>query len=317
MGSFLIALFLFIGLLLILRFILLRGEERSETEAELKIKDILSRNELQAPKGSEEEKEEKKESLPIINRLAWSLKNSASFQNEEGKSFLSRLDMNLVRAGLREKYTPEQALSLAIVIWVLGFVVAVSSITVVGLPRLFGAVFLILFFIYPFNKLQSTIRERNYKIAAEIPFFIQQLYMAISSGNTNIDGAIKRVSLNSERDGFDSILAKEFNQAQIEYSLGAKTTEEALRDIGYRTGVTSVENLCEALIQGLKTGTPIQETLSEYSAQAQEMWRQDMRNFKNKKEPLVTIGVVIAMFGAFIIMIAPILIGLLDTLTGF
>jgi hypothetical protein len=47
------------------------------------------------------------------------------------------------------------------------------------------------------------------------------------------------------------------------------------------------------------------------------MWRQDIRNFKNRKEPLVTIGVVIAMFGAFIIMISPILIGLLETLSGF
>jgi pilus assembly protein TadC len=317
MGSLFIALILFIGLLLILRFILIKGDERSETEAELKIKDILSKNQLQAPEDSPEKKEEKKESMPIIDRLAWSLKNSASFQNEEGKSFLSRLDISLVRAGLREKYTPEQALSLALIIWSLGFILAISSITIIGLPRLFGVVFLVLFFIYPFNKLKSTIKDRQDQIAAEIPFFIQQLYMAISSGNTNIDGAIKRVALNSEKDGFDSILAKEFNQAQIEYSLGAKTTEEALRDIGYRTGVTSVENLCEALIQGLRTGTPIQETLKEYSAQAQEMWRQDIRNFKNRKEPLVTIGVVIAMFGAFIIMISPILIGLLETLSGF
>lgn len=316
MGSLLIAILLFAGLLLILRFILIKGDERSETEAELKIKDILSKNKLEAPKDSQE-KEEKEDSMPIVDRLAWSLKNSSSFQNEEGKSFLSRLDINLVRAGLREKYSPEQALSLAIIIWVLGFVLAVSSITVLGMPRLFGAVFLVVFLIYPFNKLQSTIKDRQDKIAAEIPFFIQQLYMAISSGNTNIDGAIKRVALNSDKDGFDSILAKEFNQAQIEYSLGAKTTEEALRDIGYRTGVTSVENLCEALIQGLRTGTPIQDTLKEYSAQAQEMWRQDIRNFKNRKEPLVTIGVVIAMFGAFVIMISPILIGLLETLSGF
>lgn len=313
MSALLATLLLFIGLLIIIRFFFFRGAESSQSEAEAKIKEMIEKSNID--QDVEVKKEEKEKGSPIVDRLAWSLKNSSSFQNEEGKSLMSKLDIALVRAGMRNKYSPEQALATAILIWLAGFGIAVFAI-LAGLPKLLAAGILIAMVIYPPYKLKESIGNRQDKIASEIPFFIQQLYMAISSGNTNIDGAIKKVAENNERDNFDSILSREFNQAQIEYSLGAKTTEQALRDIGYRTGVISVENLCEALIQGLRTGVPIQETLREYSGQAQEMWRQDIRNFKNKKEPLVTVGVVISMFGAFIIMISPILIGLFQTLGG-
>ena len=55
-------------------------------------------------------------------------------------------------------------------------------------------------------------------------------------------------------------------------------------------------------------------TLREYSNQAQEMWQQDMRAYKNKKEPMVTVGLVITMFGAFIIYATPMMIGLLKSI---
>lgn len=316
MDPILATILLFIGLILIMRFVFFRTSESAETEAQSRIRDVIQKAQLdEAPEiTSDEEKAERQ--LPFADSLARTLSTSSTIQGEEGKDFMSRLNRNLVRAGMASKYTAEQALASAIMLWLTGFVLAVLILLSGALPKLFAILVFFIMVYYPFSKLRSAIQNRQDTIAAEIPFFIQQLYMAISSGNTNIDGAIERVARNNEKDSFNSIVAEEFGQAHIEYRLNLKSMEDAIRDVGYRTGVISVENLCEAIVQGLRTGTPMQEVLLAYSAQAQEMWKQDIRSFKNRKEPLITIGVVTTMFGAFIIMVTPMLVGLTDSLTN-
>lgn len=301
-----------------MRYIFFRSAEVADTEAQKRIREVIQQNQLDdAPELQEEDKEKDNKQLPFVDRLAWSLSHSSTLQDEDGKNFMSRLELQLIRAGIRNKYSPEQALATAVLIWFVGFVIATVVFYSNILPSFFAIIILAVTVYYPFAKLKDLIIQRQSKIASEVPLFIQQIYMALSSGNTNIDGAIERIAADNEKDNYESLLAKEFSQAQIEYSLGAKETETAIRDIGYRTGIISVENLCEALIQGIRTGTPLTEVLLSYSSQAQEMWKQDIREFKNRKEPMYTIGVVTTMFGAFTIMIAPFFIGLTNSFTSF
>lgn len=313
-------------LCLVLAFVILfrrfwMGErKRSLNQAEKRLRGLL-RKEDQADAELLEEQAKSSDDLqkssPIVSRLARLIDDSELMRDEEAQTFLENLDKMLVRGGLRDRFSPTQALAYAMAIWALGVLVPLIiafSISDLKIPLIALAVFSAL---YPPLKLREAISNRQDAIKAEVPFFIQQLYMTLSSGMTTIDEAIVRVGKTAEEDPYDSILAAEFGQAQIEYRLGAKTFDQSIRDIGKRTGVISVENLCEAMIQGHRTGTEMDKVLLDYSSQAQELWRQDMRAYKNKKEPLVTIGLVVTMFGAFILWATPLFIQLIESLNSF
>lgn len=308
-----ISLLLMTALFIAARSYLARGFEQAETEAERRMRELLSEEELgEAP----ERRPEARRKPGMSERLAAWIAARPILQQEEGRSFMERLEGWLFQAGLRSRYTPEQALAHAISVWTIGVGGLIFLRIGIGLP---SAIFLpaaLFFAAYPPLKLRAEIHERQDKIRAEIPFFIQQLYMALSSGMSTIDEAIRRVARTAEEDPYESILAREFAQAQMEYRVGGKSVEEALRGISHRTGVTSVENLVEALIQGLRSGTEMRQVLLEYSDQAREMWRQDMRIYQNRKQPLVTLGLVITMFGGVIIWAVPLLIQMMQTLSG-
>lgn len=305
-----------LGVLFFGRYFLVRKDQEAETEATRRAHDLLASGSLgSAPTSAPDEEATKRSG--IVDRLADRLASSTLLQDrDDGKNFMERLDLALIQAGLRSRYTPEKALALALTIWAVGVVMPLLFILVAELPKALVLPAVVFFALYPPLKLKQLITSRKEAIEAEVPFFINDLYMAISTGALTIDQAIVRVARTSEEDPHDSILAREFAQAHVEYTMGGKTQVEALRDVGRRTGVVSVQNLCEALVQGIRTGTEMPKILREYSNQAQEMWHQAMRTFKNRKEPLVTLGLVITMFGAFIIFATPMVIGLMKSIGG-
>jgi Flp pilus assembly protein TadB len=312
----LMTLLLMVALYIGARSFLTRGRIEAESEAEERMRQILAAERLgEIPEASRQELASRRRTT-ITDRVARWIGSSSLFQEDEGRTFLERLDEWLLQAGIRNRYTPEQALAFAMTIWALGVGLPILLKLLVGLPAFVFLPAVVFFALYPPLKLRSLITERQDAIRAEIPFFIGQLYMALSSGMATIDEAIVRVARTAEEDPYESILSREFAQAQVEYRLGGRDMETALRGISARTGVSSVENLVEALVQGLRTGTEMQRVLLEYSDTAREMWRQDMRVYKNRKQPMVTMGLVITMFGAFIIFAVPLMIQVFQTLGG-
>ena len=291
-----------------------RGQTKARTEADERMAKLLASDPLGA--GPSQAQEKKSSRVSLTDRLAGRISRSDTFAEEEGRHFMAKLDNWLVLAGLRQRYTPEQALAQAMAIWTLGIGVPTILKMLGAMPTVLYVLVIIIFALYPIIKLRSLITARQDSIRAENIFFIQSLYMALSSGMSTIDDAIMRVARTAEEDPYDSILAREFAQAQLETRIGGKTMEQALRDVGKRTGVVSVKNLVEVLIAGIRTGAQLDRTLLEYSDQAREMWRQDMRIYKNKKQPRITIGVVITMFGATVILLTPLLIQTFRSLSG-
>lgn len=306
------------GLLLLLRDRWLSGARRAQTEAQKRFEHMLEQNIDETPLGSEENQtaEELQTQSPTVRRIAEALDKSSIFDDEEGRDLLRTLERWLVQAGLSQRFSPTQAIAYMLSIWAFGIIILVLIDVIIGLPVALFAILIFVVILYPPLFLRSSIRARQDAVAAEVPFFIQQIYMTLSTGSATIDDAIVRVASSAEEDPYSSLLAQEFGQAQVEYRLGSKTFEDAIREIGQRTGVVSVENLCEAMVQGYRTGAAMDKVLLDYSSQAQEMWRQDIRAYKNRKEPIVTIGMVISMFGAFIIWGTPLLIEFLDSFSG-
>lgn len=297
----------------LLLWVVLNRSEGAHSREEDHFQKILDQNEL----GSAPQVSKKSAQRDSLNeKLSEGLKDSSVLNQKDGQQFMERLDYWLLMGGIRDRYTPESALARAITIWV-GGVFAGIVLYLIGLPSLLAAAVILYAIAYPPLKLRSLINQRQDAIKAEVPFFIGEVYMAISSGMTTIDDAINRVAKTSKEDQVgDSILSQEFALATAEYRVGGLSQELALRRVGYRTGVIAVQNLVEALIQGLRTGTAMQEVLIEYMTTAQEIWRQDMRSYQKRKMPLVTVGLIITMFGALIIWATPLLIGFSRVLGG-
>ena len=322
MSPLLATLLLMMGVGLLTRHVVRSATRRSESEAETRVRNLISA-ELQGSRihgGAPPEKRRLfgrrrvRNGSPTVDRLAARLERSGWFGSGEGKTFIERLDEELVVAGIRYKLTPYQALAIALLIWGAGVVLPTLMVLTVGLPVFIYVAVVVVFAIYPPLKLRSLRVARQDSLKMELPVFIQQLQMLLSSGMTTLDDAIGRVVRNAALDPYDSALAREFGQAQTEYRLGGVDRETALHAISRRTRVVAVQNLVEAIVQGLRSGNDMAVVLEEYGKQAREMWRQDMRAFTARKEPLITLGIVITMFGGFILMAVPLLINLVRTL---
>lgn len=314
--EFLAAILFVAALGLLARTFIVRSRERSETETDRMMKRLLDESMDEEPTAPPEDEEKKEKRPPLSARIEDRLHRSEALQRDDGKAFMDHIRERLILSG-QEDVTPERWLARAITVWVLGIGLPFLTWLLIGLTPLVVIPIMIFFAVYPIMELKNKVETRQDDIRREVPFFIQQLYMTMSSGMTVLDDAILRVAKTSEEDPYDNILAREFARAQTEYRLGGVDREEALRGISRRTGVASVENLVEAIIQGLRTGADMNYVLAEYARQGRRMWVQDMRAFKAKKEPLVTIGVVITMFGALILFAGALVMKIFSVLGGF
>lgn len=321
MSPLLATFLLILGFSLFAHYLITQALRHSETEAERRVRKLI-REELEGtqfelPQEQEEKpKKKRREGAASVNALASRLERWQLLHQGEGKTFLEWLDEQLIVAGIRDKMTPYQALAAALLVWAAG-VIFPTFLAIAGvLPKVLYAIVVILFALYPPLKLRQLKAARQDQLKMELPVFIQQLRMMLSTGMTTIDDAIARVVRNTKLDPYDSELAREFEQAQIEYRLGGVPREDALLRIGERTQVPSVRSLVDVIITGIRTGAPMENVLAEYGHQAQETWRQDSRAYMARKEPLITIGVVITMFGGFILFAAPLVLNLIQTLSS-
>jgi Flp pilus assembly protein TadB len=323
MNPALSALLLIIGFGLLANWLIRGAQERAESDSERRLRALI-REEMEGTQFSmpdEDAKLSRRErrrakGSPALDRLTRLLEGNRLLAEGEGKTFIEWLDGELVVAGLRQKMSPYRALAVTLLIWFTGVVLPTFMVLAAGLPKWLYAFMVLFFLLYPQLKLRQLKTERQDTLRMELPSFIQQLRMMLSTRMTNIDDAIARVVRNAQLDPYDSELAREFGQAQLEYRLGGVDREEALRAIGDRTRVAAVQNLVDVIVQGMRTGTEMSSVLAEYGKLAQENWRQDMRTYMARKEPLVTVGVIITMFGGFVLFAAPLILNLAHSLNS-
>lgn len=308
-----------LGFALVLARFMKKDTQHAEAETQDRYIDLIRRDIEADGSMSPEDKEKGKKKAkrsPTVDAVSAKFATYKFLREGEGRTMMEKLNEQLIVAGIRDKYTPFDALAIATIIWTIGILGPTIVMFTVGLSKLIYVVMVGVFAYYPFGKMKSLTMNRKDSLKMELPVFIQQLSMALSSGMTTLDDAIKRVVANAEIDPYDSALAREFGRAHTEYTLARIDRDVALRGISKRTQVVAVENLVEAIIQGLRTGTDMSIVLDEYAEQAREMWRQDVRTFKAKKEPLVTMGMVVTMFGGFILLATPMMINLGRTISG-
>jgi tight adherence protein C len=198
---------------------------------------------------------------PLVNRIS---RAAAAPLMPKQREEQSRLRKKLAFAGLYSTSSMQFFVATRIVLLLLGLglgaLVALSfkepllSISAAAFLGLFG-------FLAPLLWLSSRIRSRRRELEASLPDVLDLMVVCVEAGLT-LDASIQRV-------GHEIALAhpkisQELGITHMETRIGIARTD-ALRNLGYRTGCSSLQSLAAMLVQAERFGTSIGAALRVFA----------------------------------------------------
>jgi hypothetical protein len=173
---------------------------------------------------------------------------------------------------------------------------------------------------YCWWELVGRIKSRQEHARFELPYFLDELIMNLSSGTSSLDLVLREVveggSATLGAKGQERVLILEFRRAYQEFSSQTRSFAEAYRGAAARLQVQPVTDLVEVLIQGQSGGAPILAVLRDMSENVYARYEQDISTLIKKKDSTFTIATVLIMLGAAIVIGAPIFDTVLKALSG-
>lgn len=286
---------------MLLRWWLRRADERPLSTAELAYQRLM-RDTLAVE--SSDMRQSAPERPGQVERISAALTGRGMFRSGEARDVLNWVERQLTLAGRPKGWSAQEAIVFALIVWVISAAGAILAIGV-GMPRWLVGIFLVVALLYPWLKLRGMVRKRQERAKLEMPSIINDLLMGIGSASGTLDDAIGRTVNDPSATGSERILVREFAQAFAEYRHGNRDREEALRAAADRVGVEVVDNFVDALIEGLRTGTPVKRILQSQSAQVQAIFEQDMKAYIARKQSSFVISLVFIFFGVIVLVMAP------------
>lgn len=286
---------------MLLRWWLRRADERPLSTAELAYQRLM-RDTLAVE--SSDMRQSAPERPGQVERISAALTGRGMFRSGEARDVLNWVERQLTLAGRPKGWNAQEAIVFALIVWVISAAGAILAIGV-GMPRWLVGIFLVVALLYPWLKLRGMVRKRQERAKLEMPSIINDLLMGIGSASGTLDDAIGRTVNDPSATGSERILVREFAQAFAEYRHGNRDREEALRAAADRVGVEVVDNFVDALIEGLRTGTPVKRILQSQSAQVQAIFEQDMKAYIARKQSSFVISLVFIFFGVIVLVMAP------------
>lgn len=286
---------------LLLRWWLHRADDRPLTSAEIAYA-RLAEGTLASESG--DMRQAAAERPGRVERLSATLTGRGMFRSGEARDVLNWLDRELTLAGRPKGWSAQEAIVFALMVWVIAAGGAILAVGV-GMPRWMVGIGLIVALLYPYLKLRAMVNKRQERAKLEMPSIINDLLMGIGSSSGTLDDAIGRTVNDPSATGSDRILVREFAQAFAEYRHGNRDREEALRGAADRIGVEVVDNFVDAIIEGLRTGTPVKQILQSQSQQVQAIFEQDMKTYIARKQSSFVISLVLIFFGVIVLVMAP------------
>ncbi|HEX4949695.1 MAG TPA: type II secretion system F family protein [Blastocatellia bacterium] len=225
---------------------------------------------------------------------------------------LRRLRRRLVKAG----FSSENAVSVYVVVrLVVAFIVPIAVLLVLlalDFPRspqfvalvMLGAIFGL--FMPSFN-LSRMISKRQQKIARALPDAIDLMVVCVEAG-LGLNAALQRVG--RELELVEPVLAGEMAITNREIRAG-KPRDEALRNLGDRTGVDDIKSLVAMLIQSDRFGTSIASSLRVFADSMRTKRRQRAEEMVSKASIKLLFPLLLFIFPALlIVLLGPALITL-------
>lgn len=294
---------------------------RSQTSAETSaLQQRLREFQAQSALGQEimEAQIAQREEKGFMSRLGEQLTGLA-FAGSGGQGILSKIEEKLILSGRPHGWYAQDYIAfcfLAIGAALIGGALLLQ----IGLPGFWYVAFVGLTVYYCYWELNGRIQSRQEQARFELPYFLDELIMSLSSGASSLDLVLREVvSGESATEGGkadERVLVVEFRRAYQETSSQARTFEEAYRAAAARIQVQPVSDLVEVLIQGQSGGSPILNILRNMSENVYSQYEQDVSTLIKKKDTTFTIATVLIMIGAAIVIGAPIFDTVLRSLGG-
>ena len=187
-------------------------------------------------------------------------------------------------------------------VWLFNFIILFIIGGLSGSTIFFPTMFAIVTFALGNMWLNSVIADRKKELIRSFPYFIDMCVMVMGAGST-FPQAIK-IYLREHPDG---ALASEITNVSSEIDYG-KSLIEALTNMEQRMDVTGIQNTLRSLIQGLKMGTPINESLAEQAdamrfmrSQIAERVAEEMKIRMQGPAMLLLVSVLILILGPAVV----------------
>lgn len=242
-----------------------------------------------------------------------------SFKGKSGSAFLRMLDERLTLAGNPRGWQAIDFVAFC-TLFIGGIVVGIGILVQAGFFPVFLYLPLVgLSLMYPYTFIKGHISRRKEQAFAELPYFLDQLILGLSSGASTLDASIRSVVLDEGpatlRDS-KRVLVREFRRAYLEQASQARPSGEAYRAAAARIQVQEIDDLVEVILEGSQGGSPIIHTLESMSEHVYIVFEQNMATLIKKKDTPFTVATVIIMISTAILITTPIIITVTKALSG-
>lgn len=157
----------------------------------------------------------------------------------------------------------------------------------------------ILAYILPNFLLNRLISSRQKKIRESLPDALDLLVVCVEAGQ-GLDAAIKRVAEDLQESS--PIISQELLLVNLETMAGLER-QQALRNLGERTGVEELVSLCNILIQSDRFGTSIAQALKTQSDYIRNDRRQRLETLAAKTPVKLLFPMLLFIFPAIMVVI--------------
>ncbi len=254
--------------------------------------------------------------LVWINTLLGPVSSYVLPQNEIERS---RITEKLVHAGYRSPSAVQNlyaikavlliafpAIFLIVSTWMPSLTMRSQLLTLAGLA---GAGLLL-----PNMVLERLVEQRMKKLRNGFPDALDMLVVCVEAG-LGISQAIQRVS--DELGVSHPELAQELALVNAEIRAGVERVS-ALKNLAHRTGLEDVQGLVSLLVQTLRFGTSIAESLRVYSVEFRDKRMQKAEEQAAKIGTKMVFPLVVFLFPCFfLVAVGPAVIGLMTVFTNF
>ncbi len=160
----------------------------------------------------------------------------------------------------------------------------------------------------PISYVKSIIKQRQEKIVAQLPPFLDLLSVSVQAG-LSFDASVERILRRSSGELMD-----EFKQMQKDMRLGL-SKREALHEMARRCDIEEVYLFTTSIIQAERLGTSMSKTLIEQANNMRELHSQRIKAKALKAPIKILFPLVIFIFPTiFIVILLPPLISVLNNL---
>ncbi len=190
---------------------------KARNETDLRLRSIAT---VEGFGGSSLEQAVDKTKESYSRQLAHWLYNRGALNSESTNEVAALLRKKLILAGKYPQVTPLDFIAQMLILWGGSISFLLFAKFTMNMPVFLVAAAALAVFLYPYMKLQQLISRRQDRARLELPSFINEMIMNLTSGQSTIDDALDRmVRENTGSPGKERVLITEFGQAYNEYLL--------------------------------------------------------------------------------------------------